>query len=151
MRQDKSQDKENNSNNEIPEMELNNKYKEPVIKESPEKIEKEMEKTKKELDKIKNFIVKKYPYALSISILPPQAIPRFIEEEEVPKETEKHIHMNILIPEEKSKEIQKIKQETVKLIESLKQKIWLHIHSPNDLWEICLDSKFELMSAVAVS
>lgn len=150
----------------IPEMELNRKYADnKILPENPEKVQKEMEETKKELEKLKNFIVKKYPFTMSVSILPPQVIKRFIEEEEAPKETEKFIHLYVIVPEEKFKEIPKIKQEIVKQIEPLQkkspnnlkvtrgheQKIWLHIKTPVDIWETCLDSKFELFGGVAMS
>ncbi len=142
---------------EIPGMEIDNKYssKKSVIAESPEKIKKEMEKTKKELEKLKSFIIKKYPYTQSISILPPQSIKMFVEEEEVPKETEKHIQIYMIIPEEKLKEIPKIKLEVIKQIDllqkNLKQKFWIQIKTPVDVWENCLDSKFELSGAIAMS
>lgn len=146
-------EEENIRDNEIPEMNLDNKYsdKKDLIPETPEKMKKELEKTKKEIEKLKSFILKKYPFTQSLSILPPASIPAFIEEEEVPKETEKHIHLYMVIPEEKFKEIPKIKEEIVKQIEELKQKIWLHVKTPVDLWEICLDSKFNLTSAFAMS
>jgi len=136
----------------IPEMQIDNKYapKKPSVEEM-NKAQKEAEKTKKEIEKLKLFIVKKFPYVEALSVLPPQAIPLFIEEEEVPKETAKHIHLNLIIPEEKIKEAGKIKTEVVKEIERLKQKIWLHIRTAADIWEICLDSKFELISAIAMS
>ena len=88
-------DKNSQTNDEeIPGMNLDRKYdKRNIIPESPTEAKKEMEKTKKELDKLKNFIVKKYPFTQSLSILPPQAIKLFIDEEEVPKETEKYIHL----------------------------------------------------------
>ncbi len=146
----KADDKKQES--EIPGMEIDNKYapKKPGVEEMG-KTQKEMEKTKKELEKLKSFIIKKFPYVQAVSVLPPQAIHLFIEEEEVPKETEKHIHLNLIIPEEKIKEAGKIKKEIVGEIEKLKQKIWLHIRTPADIWEICLDSKFELISAIAMS
>ncbi len=139
--------------NEIPEMSLDNKYsdKKGLIPETPDKMKKELEKTKKEIEKIKTFILKKYPFTQAISILPPQSIKEFVEEEEVPKETEKHIHLYMIIPEDKFKEIPEIKKEVVKQIEALKQKVWLHVKTPVDLWEICLDSKFNLANAVAMS
>ena len=120
--------------------------------------QKEMERVKKKLEKLKSFILKKYSFTQSIGILPPQSIKRFIEEEEVPKETEKFIHLLLIIPEEKSKQIPRIKQEIIKQIEGSQaseknheQKIWLHIKTPADIWEICLDSKFHLSSAVSMS
>ncbi len=132
---------------------LDNKYsnKKDIIPETSDKMKKEMDKTKKEIEKIKNFILKKYPFTQSISILPPNSIKLFIEEEEVPKETEKHIHLLMVIPEENFKEANKIKEEIVKQIDILKQKIWLHLKTPNDLWELCMDSKFDLIGAIAMS
>ena len=139
--------------NDIPEMEIDNKYSQnkSVIPENSEKTKKELEKTKKELEKLNSFIVKKYPFVQMLSILPPPSIKHFIEEEEVPKETESYIHLYMVIPEENFKEVQKIKGEIVKQIEEMKQKIWIQIKSTVDLWEICLDGKFELSGAIATS
>lgn len=138
---------------EIPGMDLENKYssKKNIVPESSEKIKKNLEKTKKEIEKLKSFIVKKYKYTMAIGLLPPQAIKHFIEEEEVPKQTEKFVHLYIVVPEEKLKEIPKMKQEVVKQIDSLKQKIWVQIKTPIDVWEICSDSKFQLFGAIAMS
>ncbi len=147
----------NDKNQEIPEMNLDNKYKNKQISMSPdsEKIQKEMDKTKKELDKLKTSILKKFPITQSLSILPPQGIQFFIKEEEVPKETEKYIQLYMVIPEDKFKEIPKIKKEVVSMVtsiqEKLKQKIWIQIKTPVDIWETCMDSKFELLSAIAMS
>jgi len=101
--------------------------------------------------------VKKYPFTKSLSVLPPQAIKKFIDDEEIPKETEKHMQLYMIVPEEKLKEIPKITKEIVNQIEKLKhpgghkQKIWLQIKTPVDIWELCLDSKFDLVGAIAMS
>lgn len=160
----RTQDKENNSNKEkdsqnqeIPGMNLDNKYKSkvPSVAENTEEIQKEMDKTKKELEKLKGFITKKYPFTQALSILPPQALKFFIDEEEIPKETEKYIQLYWVVPEEQFKNIPKLKQDVIKELdkiqEKLKQKIWLQVKTPVDLWEICLDSKFELISAISMS
>ena len=142
---------DSDNKNEIPEMNIEEKYsKAPKVQDTNE-IKKKFEKTKKEFEKLKNFIVKKYGFTEAIGILPPQAVKRFIDEEEVPKETEKYVHLYVIVPEDKFKEIPKIKQEIVKQMESSKEKIWLQIKTPVDIWETCLDSKFELASAVAMS
>ena len=140
----------------IPEMNLGKKH--APIKESadaqtsnPEQFKKEIEKTKKELEKLKNFILKKFPYIQAISILPPQAIRFFIEEEDVPKDAEKHTHLHLIIPDEKEKEISKIKSEIIKQLEKVEPKVWIHIRTTANIWEICLDQKFELNSAIAMS
>ena len=140
------------TNDNIPEMNLEKNYKpSPAIPENPEQAKKDMEKTKKELEKLKNFIIKKFSYVQAISILPPQATKFFIEEEDIPKETEKHVQLQITIPDEKEKEIPKIKTEVVKEIEKLKQDVWLHVRTPTDIFELSLDQKFELGAAIAMS
>jgi uncharacterized protein (UPF0332 family)/predicted nucleotidyltransferase len=139
------------NNKNIPEMNLGEKYSNTPRIQNTNEIKKKLEKTKKEFEKLKNFIVKKYPFTEAIGIIPPQAIKRFVDEEEVPKETEKYVHLYVIVPEEKFKEIPKIKQEIVKHTETLKEKVWLQIKTPVDIWETCLDSKFELASAIAMS
>ncbi len=150
---------ENKEEREIPEMKIDSKYsdKKPAV-EAPEKIQKNMEKIKKELEKLKNFIIKKYPYVQAIGILPSKAVKDFIEEElgeSIPKEQfeklMKKIHLYIIVPEEKLKEIPKVKKEVVEEIEKSKQGIWIYVKTPIDIWEICLDSKFELSAGIAMS
>ena len=144
----------------IPGMELDTKYQEKksVMPESSEKIQKELEKTKKELEKLKVFIVKKYPFTQAIGILPPQSIKIFTEEEvgeNVPEQEaqklQKKIHVCMIIPEEKFKDIPKIKKEIVSEIDRTKQNVWLYIKTPVDIWEACFDSKFELVNAIGMS
>lgn len=149
----------NESNNDIPEMNLDSNYqkKSPVV-ENPSKVQKEMEKTKKEIDKLKSFIIKKYNFVQAISVIPPQALKTIIEEEvgdDIPKEKfeilAKKIHLSIIVPDDKEKKISEIKKIIVDQIEKSKQDVWVHIKTPSDIWEICFDSKFELLSAFAMS
>lgn len=144
----------------IPGMELTNQYssKKALPPEEPEKTKKELEKTKKELEKLKVFIIKKYPFTQAIGILPPQSIKSFTEEElgeDVPQEElekiQKKVHLYMIIPEDKFKEIPKIKKEIVSEIGRTKQNVWIYIKTPVDVWETCLDSKFDLASAVGMS
>ena len=136
--------------NSIPGMDL--KYSKPKIPQSnPEEERKKFEKTKKEIEKVKGFILKKFRYTLAVGILPPQSIPKFIEEEEAPEESKEYVHIEIIIPDEKAKEILKIKQEVLKEIQKIKEKVWVHIWTPSEVWEICMDQKFELSGAIAMS
>ncbi|MCA9487616.1 MAG: nucleotidyltransferase domain-containing protein [Nanoarchaeota archaeon] len=139
------------SSDNIPGMETNNHYQKPDVQKEQENAKKEFEKTKKELEKIKNFITKKYKFVQAISVLPPQSIKFFIEEEEAPKESEKFVHLNLIIPDEKAKEAPKIQKEIVKELEKSKEKVWLHIRPVSEIWEICMDQKFELSSAISMS
>ncbi|PJA71220.1 hypothetical protein CO153_02680 [Candidatus Pacearchaeota archaeon CG_4_9_14_3_um_filter_30_11] len=134
----------------IPGMDLN--YSKPKIPTpNPEEERKKFDKTKKEIEKVKVFLTKKFKYILAIGILPPQAIPKFIEEEEAPEDSKDYVHIEIIIPDEKSKEIPKIKQEVLKEIQKSKEKVWVHIMTPSEIWEICMDQKFELSGAIAMS
>jgi predicted nucleotidyltransferase/uncharacterized protein (UPF0332 family) len=140
-------------NQTIPGMDLNNNYSKANVpkKENLETQKKNFEKTKKELEKLKDFIIKKYKYVQAIGILPPQAIPKFIEEEEAPEESKNHVHICIIVPDNKIKEIPKIKAEIIKKIENSKEKVWIHILTPSEIWEICFDQKFELSGAISMS
>lgn len=112
---------------------------------------KKFEKTKKEIEKLKDFALKKFKYILAMGILPPQSIPKWIDEEEAPPESKDHVHLSIIVPNEKIKEIPKIKEELIKEIEKSKEKVWMHIITPADIWEISMDQKFELSSAIAMT
>ena len=150
--------------NDIPEMSnANSKYSNsqsphaPLVPEITEKQKKEMEEKRKKLEKLQKFIVKKYPFTEAIGILPPQAVRLLIEEENIdlnfPKEVEKiekNIHLFIIIPEEKLKETPKIKAEIVKEIDKEKLQVWLHVKTPVDVWEYGLDSKFDVVGAIAM-
>jgi len=123
----------------------------PLIVQNPQEIKNNIDKIKKDFEKIKNFIIKKYDYILSISILAPQAIPLFIEENEVPKESENLNHIYIIIPEEKAKEVPEIKTEIIKKITEQKLNIWIQIKTTIEFFEIGQDSKFEMLSAISMS
>jgi len=164
MKTDKSREQEKKQDNEemqeIPGMDLDTNYtgKKPLLPEGTEKLQKEMEKTKKEFDKIKALIVKKYPFVQAIGILAPQAIKLFVEDEigeNIPPEElqklQKKNHLYVIIPEEKFKEIPKIKKELIADIDKIKKDVWIYIKTPVDIWEACLDSKFELVSAIGMS
>ena len=132
---------------------VQNNYSKPNVP-SPQNTEedkKKFEKTKKELDKLKDFAVKKFKYILSMGILPPQSIPKWIEEEEAPAESKDFVHIGIIVPDEKIKEIPKIKEELVKEIQKTKEKVWVHVWDTKEVWEICMDQKFELSSAIGMA
>lgn len=120
---------------------------------SAEAIEK-MEKTKTKLDEFKKKVIKKFPFTLSLSIIPAQMSKIFEEDEGLMKEEieRKPLHLMMVIPEEKFKEIpKKIKPEVLKIIKECKQEIWIHIKTPVDVWNYGLDSKYEFLDAIGAS
>jgi len=147
-------------NQEIPGMNLDTKYtsKKSVMPEGTEKLQKEMDKTRKDLDKLKGAILKKYSFVQAIGILPPQAIKIFTEDElgeNIPEEDfkklQKKMHLYIIIPEEKFKEIPKIKKDMIEIAEKNKQNVWIYLKTPVDVWETCMDSKFDMANFIGMS
>ena len=151
---------DSNSNSEIPEMNLDNKYstKLPEMQNNSQAM-KEFEKTRKDFEKLKGYILKKYPFTMAIGLLTQQSIKLFIEDEDVPKETEKFLHLYVIIPEEEfqkknkdgSRPYEDMKKDIIKQTETLKEKVWVQIKTPVDIWENCLDSRFDLTSAIAMA
>ena len=140
-----SDNKSQNSieNQEIPGMNLDTKYtsKKSVMPEGTEKLKEEMDKTRKELDKLKGAILKKYNFVKAIGILSPQAVKIFTEDElgeNIPEEDfkrlQKKMHLYIIIPEEKFKEIPKIKKGIIDIAEKAKQDTWIYLKTPVDIW-----------------
>lgn len=115
--------------------------------------EKQMQKTREKLDKIKKYILKKFKFTSAIGIIPPQAGDIFDEENELSKEEKekKPMHLLVVIPDDKVKEFNKIKAEIVKKITDEKQNIWLNLFIEKDLWEICMDSKYDVIEAIGMS
>ena len=139
-----------NLNEEINEHKYISKDKMPELSEHEQK---EMEKKKKELDSIKQFIVKKYPFTVAVGILPPQAIPKIEEEEDIPEaeKKDKRVHIVHIVPEEQFKNIPKIKKELVEHTKNIKPKLWFHIITPVDIWNFLMDSRYDLSGAIAMS
>ena len=112
------------------------------------------DKLKEQLEDFKKKLVKKFPFTTFLSVLPTPAFKMFEEDEGLlPEEiAKKPLHLVMLIPEDKFKEIpKKIKPEVLKLIKESKQELWVHIKTEVDLWNYGLDSKFDFVDAIASS
>ncbi|MEK6888645.1 MAG: nucleotidyltransferase domain-containing protein [Nanoarchaeota archaeon] len=103
------------------------------------------------LETFKKNLAKKYSFTMALVLLPVPAYPIIEEDEALPLEIieSKPIHMMMVIPEEQYKNIPKIKAEVVKMVKETKENIWVHLKTPVDLWNYGLDSKFDLVDAVA--
>ena len=53
--------------------------------------------------------------------------------------------------EEIVKEFNEVKVEIIKKLKESKLKVWLNIFLERDLWEICMDSKFEIIEAIGMA
>ncbi len=117
------------------------------------KDEKERKKVREKLETLKKFIITKYKFVKAIGIVPPQASEIFDEENELSEEEKKGkpMHLLIVLPDDKEKEFNKIKLEIIKKIKDTKQKIWLNLFLERDLWEICMDSKYNVIEAIGMA
>lgn len=116
-------------------------------------VKKQMDKTKEDIEKFQKTILKQYKFVENIGIIPAQASQKIEEEFEVPEEEAKRklIHLLVVVPEEKFKEIQKIKVECIKAAKDINPQLWVHVMTPVDVWNLCLDSKFDVIDAIAMS
>jgi len=119
----------------------------------PPEVKKEMDKAKEEIEQFKKTLLKDFKYIEAIGILPAQANAKIEEEYEVPEEEAKKklMHILVLIPEDNFKEIGKVRLKAIDLAKNLQSKTWVHVMTPVDLWNLCLDSKFEIAEAIAMS
>jgi len=149
-----------NGNNEQPTSLDDRKYQSPEVagqKQVPNqaspKDEKEMKKVREKLESLKKFICAKYKFTKAIGIIHPQASEIFDEENELSEEEKKGkpMHLIVVIPDDKEKEFNQVKGEILKKIQETKQKIWLNLFLEKDLWEICMDSKYNLIEAIGLA
>ncbi|VVB77844.1 Uncharacterised protein [uncultured archaeon] len=150
---------EKNSNAEKAEMTLDNsRYQTADIKGNvpgapTPKEEKEMQKVREKLEALKKDIVGKHKCVSAIGIIPPQAADMFDEENELSEEERKNkpMHLLVIIEGDKEKEFNEIKADIIKRIKDSEQKIWLNLFLEKDLWEICLDSKYNIIEAIGMA
>src|SRR3989344_5429670 len=112
------------------------------------------EKLKKKLEDFKKKMLKKFPFIISLGILPPNANPMFEEDEGLPKEEidKKPLHLIMIMPEEQYKELNNIKKDVIEIAKTSGEKLWVHIKTAEvDMWNYGLDSKFEFIDAVGAS
>ncbi len=125
----------------------------PISNPLESEMQKKMDKIKENLEKFKKESIKKFKFIEAIGLIPQQANKKIEEEYEISEEDSKRelIHVLTLIPEDKFKELQKIKLELIKIGKQLDEKIWVHLMTPVDMWNLCLDSKFDIAEALAMS
>jgi predicted nucleotidyltransferase/uncharacterized protein (UPF0332 family) len=115
--------------------------------------DKEMKKVREKLESLKKFIITKYKFIKAIGIIHPQAAEMFDEENELSPEErkEKPMHLIVIMPDDKEKEYNKVKEDIVKKIKENKQKIWLNLFLERDIWDICMDSKYAMIEAIGLA
>lgn len=125
----------------------------PMSNQIDEALKKKMDKTQKEIEKFKNEILKKHKFIEAIGIIPAQASKKIEEEYEISEEDSKKelIHILTIIPEKQFKNIGQIRLSTIETAKKINDKFWIHVMTPVDIWNLGLDSKFEIMEALSMS
>ncbi len=117
-----------------------------ALKEKQKKINKDIEEFREELNK-------KFKFTEAFGLIPSQASKKIEEEYGISEEDSKKelIHLLMVIPEKQFKNIGKIKLEVIELSKKINDKFWIHVVTPIDIWNLGLDSKFDIMEALAMS
>jgi len=125
----------------------------PMSNQIDNALKKKMEKAQKEIEKFKLELIKKHKSIEAIGIIPAQAAKKIEEEYEIPEEDTKRelIHILTIIPEKQFKNIGQIRFDAISTARKINDKFWVHIMTPVDFWNLGLDSKFDIMEAMAMS
>ncbi len=125
----------------------------PISNQIDDTLKQKMDKTQKEIEKFKTEILKKHKFIEAIGIIPAQASKKIEEEYEISEEDTKRelIHILTIVPEKQFKNIGQIKLNAITTAKKINDKFWIHIMTPIDLWNLGLDSKFEVMEALSMS
>ena len=125
----------------------------PISNQIDDTVKKKMDKTQKEIEGFKKDIAKKYKYVESIGIVPAQASKLIEHEFEISEEDSKRklIHLLVIIPEKHFKEIGKVRIDAIAFAKKHNESFWVHVMTPVDVWNLGLDSKFDVMEAFSMS
>tara|TARA_Y100000310_G_scaffold149036_1_gene148352 strand:+ start:6100 stop:7965 length:1866 start_codon:yes stop_codon:yes gene_type:complete len=125
----------------------------PISNQIDEALKKKMDKAQKEIEKFKGEIIKKVRGIEAIGIIPSQVAKKIEEEYEISEVDSKKglIHLLVLIPESHFKDLGNIKLKAIEISKKINEKLWVHVLTPVDIWNLGLDSKFDVMEAISMS
>jgi predicted nucleotidyltransferase len=125
----------------------------PISNQIDDALKQKMDKTQKEIEKFKTEILKKHKFIEAVGIIPAQASKKIEEEYEISEEDSKRelIHILTIIPEKQFKNIGQIRLDAIATAKKINDKFWIHVMTPVDLWNLGLDSKFEVFEAISMS
>ena len=125
----------------------------PVSNQIEDALKKKADNIQKDIQKFKESITKKYKFIEALGVIPKAASKAIEEEYEISEVDSKRdlTHILMIIPEKQFKNIGSIRLETIKIAKEINDKLWIHVMTPVDFWNLGLDSKFEVMEAVAMS
>ena len=125
----------------------------PISSGINEALKKKMDKTGKDIEKYKNEILKKHKFIEAVGIIPAQATKKIEEEHSISEKDSKRelVHILTIIPEKRFKNIAGIRIDAINIARKINEKFWVHVMTPVDVWNLGLDSKFDIMEALSMS
>jgi len=125
----------------------------PISNNIEDALKKKMDTAQKEIEKLKTELTKKFKFIEGFGIIPSQASKIVEQEYEIGEADAKRglIHLLVLIPETQFKNIGKVRLEAIDIAKKINEKFWMHIMTPIDIWNLGLDSKFDVMEALSMS
>ncbi len=125
----------------------------PVSGQLTDALQKKAKKSEEDVRKLSEEFEKKYSFIDAMGIIPQQASKKIEEEYEINEmDSKKELtHVLVLIPEKKFKQIKEIRLDMVERARKISEKFWIHVMTPVDLWNLGLDSKFDVAEALAMS
>lgn len=125
----------------------------PISNQISDALKQKADKTGKDVEKFKTEITKKFKFVECIGVIPGTASKIIEEEYEISQEDSKKglTHILMIIPEKQFKNIGNIRLETISIAKEINEKLWVHVMTPVDLWNLGLDSKFQVMEAISMA
>jgi len=125
----------------------------PITNQIDDALKQKMDKTQKEIEKFKTEILKKHKSIEALSIIPAQAAKKIEEEYEISEGDAKRelIHILTIVPEKQFKNIGQVRLDAISAAKKINENFWVHVMTPVDLWNLGLDSKFEVFEALSMS
>ncbi len=150
-----SEDRENTLAKNLHEV---SKRKESTPREISPELKKELAKIKEKIEKFSKEVVKKFPYIISIGLLPtlPPMHPKQGSPVQAPspkdKEKEKRKpEVIIVFPDDKLKEVKKLEKDVAEIVKKQNLAINFFTRSPKELWQTCFDGHFAEMERISMA
>jgi predicted nucleotidyltransferase len=114
---------------------------------------KEQEKLQKKINNFKTEATKKYKFIEAIGIIPKASSKKIEEEYEIPEsEAKRNLdHILVIVPEKHFKKITQIRLDIVNIAKKIDGQFWVHVMTPVDIWNLGLDSKYEIFEAISMA
>jgi len=150
-----SEDRENTLAKDLKEV---GQRKEATPREISPELKRELAKIKEKIEKFSKEVVKKFPYIISIGLLPtpPPTHPKQGSPVQAhpPKDKEKEKRkpeVIIVFPDDKLKEVKKLEKDVAEIVKKQNLAINFFTRSPKELWQTCFDGHFAEMERISMA